>query len=153
MSQAPTENLSKLIAKHTYIGAGGLIFDLATERILVVCGPIKWSLPKGHSEIGEKSNETAMREIYEETGLTFDIDCSHYSKKIRKYIYYYIVIRDTKDMILNPIDTCEVSVAKWCTITELRKMSNDRITNRQLDYFIDKWKYVYQFLIDMAPNS
>ena len=33
-----------------------------------------WSLPKGHMEAGETEEETALRELYEETGLTARLD-------------------------------------------------------------------------------
>ena len=33
-----------------------------------------WSLPKGHMEAGETEIETALRELYEETGLTAQLD-------------------------------------------------------------------------------
>lgn len=35
-----------------------------------------WSLPKGHMEPGETEAETAQRELFEETGLTADLDLS-----------------------------------------------------------------------------
>lgn len=33
-----------------------------------------WSLPKGHMEAGETETETALRELFEETGLTATLD-------------------------------------------------------------------------------
>ncbi len=33
-----------------------------------------WSLPKGHMESGEKEDETALRELFEETGLAARLD-------------------------------------------------------------------------------
>ena len=33
-----------------------------------------WSLPKGHMEVGETEAETAQRELFEETGLTAELD-------------------------------------------------------------------------------
>lgn len=33
-----------------------------------------WSLPKGHMEAGETETETALRELFEETGLTAELD-------------------------------------------------------------------------------
>ncbi|MBQ8579753.1 MAG: NUDIX domain-containing protein [Oscillospiraceae bacterium] len=33
-----------------------------------------WSLPKGHMEAGETEAETALRELFEETGLTAQLD-------------------------------------------------------------------------------
>ena len=35
-----------------------------------------WSLPKGHMEAGETEPETALRELWEETGLTAHLDTS-----------------------------------------------------------------------------
>lgn len=35
-----------------------------------------WSLPKGHMEAGETEVETALRELFEETGLTAELDTS-----------------------------------------------------------------------------
>lgn len=35
-----------------------------------------WSLPKGHMEAGESEEQTALRELYEETGLTARLDTS-----------------------------------------------------------------------------
>ena len=35
-----------------------------------------WSLPKGHMEAGETEIETALRELFEETGLTAELDTS-----------------------------------------------------------------------------
>lgn len=35
-----------------------------------------WSLPKGHMEAGETDIETALRELFEETGLTAELDTS-----------------------------------------------------------------------------
>ena len=33
-----------------------------------------WSLPKGHMEMGESESQTALRELWEETGLTATLD-------------------------------------------------------------------------------
>lgn len=35
-----------------------------------------WSIPKGHMEAGETETETALRELYEETGLTARLETS-----------------------------------------------------------------------------
>lgn len=36
-----------------------------------------WSLPKGHMEAGETQAQTALRELWEETGLTATLDTAH----------------------------------------------------------------------------
>lgn len=38
-----------------------------------------WSIPKGHMEMGETEIETALRELFEETGLTARVDPNHWA--------------------------------------------------------------------------
>lgn len=38
-----------------------------------------WSLPKGHMEAGETERQTALRELYEETGLTAQLNAEEFA--------------------------------------------------------------------------
>ncbi len=54
--------------------AGGIIFRHNTktgaiELLLIQDAKNRWTIPKGHIEVGETSRQTAEREITEETGL------------------------------------------------------------------------------------
>jgi ADP-ribose pyrophosphatase YjhB (NUDIX family) len=60
--------------------AGGLVVDLSGDSPRGVLigrldrrGRLLWTLPKGHIEVGESAEETALREVREETGLTGEI--------------------------------------------------------------------------------
>ena len=62
-------------AAGTLTHAGGVVFRkrwLGASRYLLVEAkddPTQWVLPKGHIEEGEQLRETAVREVYEETGV------------------------------------------------------------------------------------
>lgn len=56
-----------------------------------------WSLPKGHMEPGETEEQTALRELFEETGLTAQLDLSRsamieypISQVARKQVVFYL---------------------------------------------------------------
>ncbi len=50
------------------IAAGGLVCNEKDEFLFIYRGN-KWDLPKGRTEIGEKLEQTAVREVQEECGL------------------------------------------------------------------------------------
>lgn len=134
------------------VGAGAVIMDVNMNKLLVVRGPEKWSLPKGHLEPGEEPHEGAMREIFEETSLQIEITSTYKSKKVRKYIYYYLILQNATQLELTPLDGNEVSEVKWCTREELIAMD----CNKQLKYFVDKWKLMIRHgavsVIGTVPN-
>ena len=56
---------------HNYLevnAAGGLVTNAKGEFLLIRRSGL-WDLPKGHQEPGEALEETALREVQEETGL------------------------------------------------------------------------------------
>lgn len=62
--------IQEVLREHT---AGGVIFrrgkDNQVEILMIQDAKDRWTIPKGHIEEGERSEETARREIQEETGL------------------------------------------------------------------------------------
>ncbi|MGH3451685.1 MAG: NUDIX hydrolase, partial [Haloechinothrix sp.] len=58
--------------------AGGVVIDRARGRVALIGrldrnGTLLWSLPKGHIEDGETSEQTAVREVKEETGISAQV--------------------------------------------------------------------------------
>lgn len=82
-----------------YKGAGLIILSPDCKYTLLVKGtkyPQKWGFPKGHREPYDRDSlETALREVYEETGLTEDdfyiIPDSFHSAK--DYIFRYAFLK------------------------------------------------------------
>lgn len=74
-----TTNSPKSIRKGIAVSAGGVVWRERTregevEIVLVQTPARRWSLPKGTPENGEKLDETALREVSEETGLQVQLD-------------------------------------------------------------------------------
>jgi len=82
-----------------------------------------WSLPKGHMEAGETEVQTALRELYEETGLTATLDTSRcasieypISSFARKEVVFYLgkVAGDPK------VRDGEIDCYRWVSAEELK---------------------------------
>ena len=82
--------------------AGGLIFD-DQNRVAIIArhsrsGHLEWCLPKGHIERGETPQQTAVREVHEETGIlgevidsiaTIDYWFTGSTQRVHKLVHHY----------------------------------------------------------------
>ena len=70
------------------VSSGGVVYRWAEGGLeVVLCGrdePVRWSLPKGTPDPGETLEETALREVQEETGLEPVIE-----ERIRSIDYWF----------------------------------------------------------------
>ena len=82
-----------------------------------------WSLPKGHMEAGETEEQTALRELWEETGLTGKLDTSRLavieypiSEAARKQVVFFLgeVAGEPK------VGEGEIDKYQWVTAGELK---------------------------------
>ncbi|PYE54751.1 NUDIX hydrolase [Deinococcus yavapaiensis] len=55
------------------LGAGGVVLNAENEVLLVRYRSGGWTFPKGHIDPGERVEQTAVREVKEETGVTASI--------------------------------------------------------------------------------
>ena len=78
----------------TLVSAGGVVYRQIDGQIdTVLCGrsnPVRWSLAKGTPDEGETLEETALREVREETGLEVTLDSTLGS------IEYWFADRDSE---------------------------------------------------------
>ena len=98
----------------------GIICVSENDKILLVRGRTTgiWSLPKGHLKGNELAHDCAIRELYEETGLSFNRN--EYKSSQKLYAGEYFIYRTNQELIPSIKDTNEVSEAGWYSLNELK---------------------------------
>lgn len=90
-------------------------------------GVLVWSLPKGHIEEGETAEETAVREVKEETGIdarvreplgTIDYWFVAERKRIHKTVHHFVLTATGGELSDEDIEVTEVA---WVPLSELNK--------------------------------
>ena len=116
--------------------AGGLVVDGLGGPADQLCaaligrtdrrGRLLWSLPKGHIEKGETAEETAMREVHEETGVrskvlaelgSIDYWFVTEGRRVHKTVHHYLLRYLGGELSDADIEVTEVA---WVPLTELR---------------------------------
>lgn len=117
---------------HPVPAAGGCTFN-ENEDILMIYRRGKWDLPKGKIDPGEKTDECALREVSEETGLeNLELGaklCDTYhiyfqdGDQLLKHTTWYSM-RGTSTDKLKPQKTEDILEAKWVTQKDLAPLAN-----------------------------
>lgn len=112
------------------VSSGGVVYRWVDGRLeVVLCGrdePVRWSLPKGTPDPGESLEETALREVQEETGLepviedrirSIDYWFSDKDNEVRfhKTVHFYLMKSVGGDTSLHDP---EFDVVQWFTYEE-----------------------------------
>jgi 8-oxo-dGTP pyrophosphatase MutT (NUDIX family) len=113
------------------ISAGGIIINSKNQIVLVYHGKGNWNFPKGHVEKGETLEETARREIAEESGITklelikplgnysrFRIGEDGITEKKDELKTMHFFLFKSDQIKLKPTDPIN-SKAKWVDINEV----------------------------------
>ncbi len=92
-------------------------------------GRLLWSLPKGHVEQGESDEQTAVREVHEETGIrgavrgklgTIDFWFVAEGRRVHKTVHHFllVVVDETSGLTLSDADI-EVSEVAWVPLVQV----------------------------------
>jgi hypothetical protein len=109
------------------IRSGTIIIDFKTRKLLIIQSYNKlWGLPKGHVEENETTQDCAIRETFEETGI--QIDKSHLLKTYSIYNgdgIYYIVDGSNLEYNTKEIQgTQEITGIGWVCLKCLKQLIN-----------------------------
>ncbi len=111
----------------------GTICVSPEDKILLVLGrnSMLWSLPKGHRKFQESSFQCALRELYEETGISIDQTNLNFSELPYKRLKIgrYYVLEFPKVIQPCPRDEKEIVCAQWFTPDEIYTLINQKLTN------------------------
>jgi len=116
--------------------AGGLVVDGIDrprgEQVAALIGRLDrrgrmlWSLPKGHIEVGETAEQTAIREVAEETGLqgrvlaalgSIDYWFVTEGRRVHKTVHHYLMRFHGGQLCDDDVEVAEVA---WVPVAELR---------------------------------
>lgn len=110
--------------------AGGLVLDPSHRRAAVIGrldrrNRLLWSLPKGHIEEGETAEQTAIREVEEETGVSAKVlrplgDIDYWfvaeGKRIHKTVHHFLLEWISGELSDEDVEVTEVA---WVPVEQL----------------------------------
>ncbi|AKV56170.1 hypothetical protein AB656_05695 [Bifidobacterium actinocoloniiforme DSM 22766] len=112
--------------------AGGLIFD-KDNRVAIIArhsrsGHMEWCLPKGHIEKGESPEQTAVREVHEETGIlgrvvdsiaTIDYWFTGSNHRVHKLVHHFVLEQTGGWLTVEGDPDHEAEDATWVDFDDL----------------------------------
>lgn len=116
----------------------GIIAISKNDRILLVKGRErnKWSFPKGHIKPHETSHNCAIRECYEETGISLENRDYDDHRKLSSGSYYIYRNLDEESPIIQ--DNNEIIDASWISIPGMMNLH----TNVDVSKFLMVYKSI-----------
>jgi 8-oxo-dGTP pyrophosphatase MutT (NUDIX family) len=116
------------------ISAGGFVVSKTDSTLVALMarfnrgGKLEWCIPKGHLEPDETTEQAALREVFEETGLSAEItdylgDVSYTfnqkGKTVSKTVHVYLMNQVSGELTMEHDPNHEASELAWVKLSEL----------------------------------
>ena len=121
-------------SNHTEVSSGGFVISKSDPTLVALMarfnrgGKLEWCIPKGHLEHDETSEQAALREVFEETGLEAQI-IQHLGEvnyqfiqdgsKISKTVHVYLMQQTGGELSFDKDPHKEASELEWVRVSEL----------------------------------
>jgi 8-oxo-dGTP pyrophosphatase MutT (NUDIX family) len=118
------------------ISAGGVVIDVdnGVAQVAVIArrnraGRVEWCLPKGHIEADETLEQTAVREVAEETGIigrvlaslgTIDYWFSASGTRVHKIVHHYLLEATGGQLSIEGDPDAEAIDVAWFPLVEVQ---------------------------------
>lgn len=110
------------IPKYKVYKGGVFCFDVKQNKVLLIQSRGKyWSVPKGSSVDGETIEDTAIRELYEESGLKINKKVLTKSYTISNRTYFYVEMEE-QPIVIPKFDGNDSHSSAWIRLECLDSM-------------------------------
>jgi 8-oxo-dGTP pyrophosphatase MutT (NUDIX family) len=129
---SPDRSARRPLRRVEEVSAGGLVVDLSdsSPRAALIGrldrrGRLLWSLPKGHIEQGESSEDAAVREVAEETGIRGRVVAALGTirfwfvigdRRVHKTVHHYLMLAEGGELSAEDVEVEEVA---WVPLPDL----------------------------------
>lgn len=137
--------------------AGGLVIDgidgPRERQVAALIGRVDrrgrmlWSLPKGHIELGETAEQTAIREVAEETGIRGSVLAAlgridywfvTEGRRVHKTVHHYLMRFSGGELSDEDLEVAEVAWVPMRDLASKLAYADERRLARVADELIDK---------------
>ena len=124
------------------ICCGCILIHRSSGKILTVLNieSQNWGFPKGHGKKNETKEQTAIRELFEETSVECCVDVELLNNAPRisesRYHYYVLFVNECYNI---KVDGVEIGAGSWKTLEELELQKHSQSTRRIISRLRKKW--------------